>query len=192
MTGNEIIKLFNLILDDTSELSATEELALANRIYKKICIKPYEFLKKEAIGTLSDTLPYIALPTDFCFIPDTPVDDYTKIIYVNNSPIRIVSFSDRRQTGVAYVDMTNSRLVLSTQPKADVYSYDYIRIPADLTLTTSPVFPVANEVIAFGMATDSFIIQQWDKAKSYAPENQAKYESGICDIDYYNSNLVTL
>lgn len=192
MTGQNIIDLFHTLTDDTSELSTTEELALANRIYKKICIKPYEFLKKEATGTLSDTVPYIALPADFCFIPDTPVDDYSKMVYVNGSPIRVVSFSDRREQGVAYVDMTNSRLVLSTQPKAVTYSFDYIRIPADLTLTTSPVFPVANEAIAFGMATDSFIIQQWDKAKSYANENQAKYESGIRDIDYYNSNLITL
>ena len=199
MNTQEIIEMFELYLDDTSELSSVEELALANRVYKKIMLKTYEFAKKDGTGTLSTTLPYVSLPTDFAFIPDTVSDEFPKVIYVgsNNDIYKVVNYSDRRkytnQSNFCYIDFANQRLVFTRQPiSADAYSFDYIYIPADLTLSTSPVFPVCHEIIAHGMAIDSYIIQQFDKARSYAPENQMKYESALEYLDSYNSDLISL
>lgn len=198
MTGQEIITLFETMMDDTSELSSSEELALANRIYKKICISPLECLKKMATGTTSTSVPYVTLPTDFLYIPDnSKYEESPKVVYVGTAKYTVISFADQReysdQDGYAYVDLANSRLVFTKQPTiAQTYYFTYIYIPADITLFTSPVFPICHEAIAYGMCVDSYIIQQFDKAKSYASENQAKYDSAISDLKYYNSNLISL
>lgn len=192
LTGKEIINLFNLLVDDTSELSEAEELALMNRVYKKIVFRPYEFMKKEVNGVVDGC--YIYVPNDFGFIPDS-ADSRQKVFYVNNNPVSLINYSDRRQfenlDGYAYQQLSHNRLVLTKQPSSNFsYSIDYIFIPDDITLETTPVFPVFNEVISYGMAVDSYIIQQFDKARSYAAENNAKMKELIENLDYYNSNLI--
>lgn len=199
--------IFHIYTDDTSELSSVEELALLNRIYKQICRqKPWEFLKTEKTGTLSASVPYVALPTDFQQFSEnnqstenttgasSDIADRVVFVGTQRTPYKIVNFSDRNQyynkDGYCYLDFANQRLVFTLQPSSALtYSYDYIKTPADLTLATSPVFTVANEIIAFGMATDSYIIQIFDKARSYAPENNAKYTEGLADLSFYNANL---
>lgn len=199
MTAQQIIDLFHLIMDDTSDLSTAEELIIANKIYKKLCIKPYEFLKKEKAGTLSDSLAYVDLPADFMMIPDNIVDhDSPKKVYVGPGErlYDVINFSDRRNhtnaDGYCYIDFANQRLVFTKQPIAEAYSYDYIYIPADLTISDSPIFPVCHEIIAHGMAIDSYIIQQYPHAQSYQRENQAMFDSFLTDLDYYNSNLINI
>ena len=199
MTAQQIIDFFHLLMDDTSDLSTAEELIVLNKIYKKICIKPYEFLKVEEAGTLSASDTYVALPADFLMIPDNIVDhDSPKKVYVgsDNRIYNVINFADRRSykdtDGFCYIDFANQRLTFTLQPKAEAYSYDYIYIPADLAIGDTPVIPVCQEVLAYGLATDSYIIQQFPKAQSYANENMAKFNSLLNDIDYYNSNLVNI
>lgn len=199
MIGQQILDLFHLIMDDTSELSTAEELIILNIVYKKICIKPYEFLKVEKAGTLSGSVVYVDLPTDFLMIPDNIVDhDSPKKVYVGSDEriYEVINFADRRDhtntDGYCYVDFANQRLVFCKQPSAEAYSYDYIKIPTDIAVGTSPIFSVANEVIAYGMAVDNFIMQQFPKAQSYINENQAKYQSALDTLDYYNSNLINI
>lgn len=208
MLTSEIIELFETYLDDTTELSSSEELALANRIYKDICRKrPWEFLKVPATGTLSISVPYVALPADFMYVAEnhnftdnsyeTEDNQAGKVVFVgtNYQPYRVINYSDRRQyrdiDGYCYIDFANSRLVFTKQPTtASSYEFDYIKTPTDLTLATSPVFPSDfHPMIAFGMATDGFTIQLFDKARSYAVENQIKYEQYMRDLAYYNSQL---
>lgn len=206
MNGQQIIDLYRLLVDDTTELSSTEELALANRIYKKICrTKVWEFLRTEKSGTLSGSVPYVALPTDFLFLTennqlseDTVGASSTengKVILVGTSrrPFKVINFSDRYRyedkDGYAYVDLANSRLVFTKQPSAEAYVYDYIKDPADLTVSTSPLFPVAHEVISYGMAIDGFLMQLYPKNESYAPENQVKYTEALSELEFYNANL---
>lgn len=195
MLTSEIISIFELYLDDTTELSSAEELSLANRIYKKICrARPWEFLKKEASGSIVNGV--ITLPTDFAFLVDNGnLDTGYKVIYVgtNKDPYKIVNYSERNQhigqSNVAYVDLGASQII-TMLPVNSTYTFDYIKIPADLTLATSPVFPIAHEIIAWGMAVDGYIIQQFPKANSYLGENQAKYNSDLADLAYYNSQLI--
>ena len=206
LTAQEIIDLFNLYVDDSSELSTDEELALLNRIYFKVCRqKPWEFLKTEKAGTLSASVPYVTLPDDFLFFSAnnqttenttaTSATDSDRVVYVGTGrrPYKVINFSDRYQyenkDGFCYADIANSRLYFTKQQAAESYVYDYIKLPAALELDDNPIFPVANDMLAYGMATDSYIIQIFDKARSYAPENNAKYQEGFADLAFYNANL---
>ena len=209
MITSEIITNFELFVDDTTELSAQEELSLANKIYRRVLnYRPWEFLKKEATGTLSTSVAYVSLPADFAYMAEN--NQYTnnsaaidnnaspKVVFVgtNYNPYQIINFSDRRQyrnqAGYAYIDIVNSRLVFTAQPTAaESYEFDYIHNPADLTTATSPIFPSRfHEIIYHGMASEDYIIQQFDKAKSYVVENQNKYLDYLRDMSYWNSQLI--
>lgn len=209
MTSAELIAKFELYVDDGTELSTAEELSLLNKIYHKVCDdRPWEFLKKTATGTTSTTVPYIALPSDFGYIAEnysytddsvsTQINSAPKVIFVGTSysPYYIINFSDRRQylnkKGYAYVDIVNSRLVFTAQPTtAEAIEYDYIHIPTDLIISTSPIFPARfHDVIYHGMATDDYSIQQFDKSRSYADENTIKYNDYMKSMAYWNSQLL--
>tara|TARA_R110000868_G_scaffold9504_1_gene47155 strand:- start:5580 stop:6218 length:639 start_codon:yes stop_codon:yes gene_type:complete len=209
MTGATIITTFELQVNDVTELSSVEELALANRVYKKICREqPWEFLKKQDAGSiLTDaTGSYITLPADF--IAFTENFTYTnnsisvennaapKVIFTGTSytPNQIINWSDRRQylnsQGYAYVDIANSKIRFTAAPADATYEFDYYYTPDDLTTATSPVFPADfHNIIVFGMAVENDILQLSEKAKSYAAENQAKYSQYLLDLKYYNANL---
>ena len=212
MTGQEIITRFELQVSDMTELSSVEELAIANRVYRKICTnRPWEFLKTAATGSalLQDaTGYYITMPADFAFfslnynstdnsIGDNGTSQPARIfIGANYQPYTIVNFADRTQyrnhSNIAYLDFANSKIrLLGTPPDTSYYGFDYIKFPAALTTATSPVFPEAyHEAIVFGMAVEDDILQKSPKASSYAPENQAKFDSMIADLAYWNSQLI--
>jgi hypothetical protein len=210
MKASEIISdIFELYLDDTTELSSDEELALLNRIYKKICRnRPWEFLKKPATGSIlsSGTTYYITLPTDFAFLAENNQSTDNSVSVNNNSspkvifvgsamkPYQVVNFSDRRQylnkSGFAYVDLANNRIVFTAQPDGSTYEFDYIKVPTTLTANDEPIFPEDfHPMIGFGMAVDGFIMQLFEKARSYAAENQNKYNDYLRDLAYYNSQF---
>jgi hypothetical protein len=53
------------------------------------------------------------------------------------------------------------------------------------------VFPERFEPVLFhGMCVDDYMIQQSDKLKSYARENQAKYEQKLSDMRMWNAKLI--
>lgn len=205
MTGTQLIALFAQYVDDSTELSTVEELVLLNKIYHQVLdSRPWEFLKKEWASTTTSA-NYVALPTDFRYF--LPTQNYTdnsepnsadKIIYVGTDTYKVINWSDRRQytnsKGYCYVDIVNSRLYFTTTPGAGLaISADYIYVPADVTASTEPIFPETYQhVIYHGMAIDDMIIQLFDKARSYAPENKAMYDSYMRALVYYNSNLINL
>ena len=203
MTAQQIIDdIFHLYTDDTTELSTTEELALLNRVYLKICSnRPYEFLKTNATGSI--TSGAITLPSDFLYLTENTQttnisvgqgEKVSKAIFVGTSktPYKIINYSDRENgsSNEAYIDYSASQIKFVDTTLSDTYSFDYIKIPENLILDSTPIFPSPfHPAIGYGMATDGFIIQLFDKAKSYATENQAKYNSYISDLNYYNSQL---
>lgn len=207
MIASEIISRFETQVDDMTELSSVDELILLNKIYKKILAgRPYEFLKKAFSGTQSTAVPYVALPSDFCYLSYN--NNYTEdnqiakqpVVFVQSGsawqPYKIISYSDRRQyrdkTGYAYIDIVNSRLVFTSQPtSAAAIEFDYIYDPANLTASDAPIIPERFQwSIVYGMAVDDDIIQKSDKAKSYAAENQGKYNSEISDLNFWNARLI--
>lgn len=207
-TGTELIQQFELYVDDTTELSSSEELTLLNKIYHQILdSRPWEFLKKEWSGTTT-ALNYVALPTDFRHFCETQnyTDNSTqtelgkssKVVYVNNNPYQVINWSDRRQyansNSYCYLDIVNSRLYFTNTPGTGLsISADYIYKPADLALTDSPIFPDSyHPMIYHGMAVDDMIIQLFDKARSYAQENKAIYDGYMRALTYHNANLIDI
>ena len=211
MTATEIITTFELIVNDVTELSTSEELALLNRVYNRICTeRPWEFLKTQTSGTMSgsgDGGFYITTPSDFAYFVEN--NQYTdnaigiqnnaapKVIYVgsNYTPYQIVNFSDRRSyrtvAGYAYLDLANSKIYFTGTPLSTTYEFDYLKVPAALTAGDTPVIPTRFQpMLAFGMASENDILQLSPKATSYAPENQAKYLSYLQDMSYWNSLLI--
>lgn len=206
-TAQELITKFELQVDDTTELSSSEELALLNKIYTDICsAMAWEFLKKAHTATTSTTVPYIDLPSGFQYI--TVNSNYTSSAYEANRPVvfvgtsftpyQVVSFSDRRQyrnqDGYCYVDIVNNRLYFTLQPtSAQSVEFDYAYLPEALTLTDSPVFPARfHDMIPYAMAVEDTIIQQSDKAKSYKSDNEKKYKDSMDDMAYWNSQLIQM
>ena len=203
MIASDIILRFELQTDDSTDLSSDEELSLLNKVYTKICAdRPWEFLKKEGTGSTSTTLPYVALPSDFQYVLSNNIleNDNIASVFVGTdfSPYKIISWSDRRnyrnQDGYAYIDLPNSRLVFTLQPTASkTIEFDYVSTPPTLTLSDTPLIPDRfQDMIYHGMMIEDTIIQQSDKAKSYAPENQSKYKSYFDDMCYWNANLIIM
>lgn len=202
MITSDIIQKFELQLDDSTELSSSEELDLANKIYQKVCsYRPWEFLKKTATGTIASG--QISLPTDFAYVStnaqstEPSVADSTdtapKVVYVgsNLTPYPIINFSDRRQyanKNVCYIDPSDSKIKFIVDPGSTSYEFDYIKVPADLTLSTSPIFPARfHDIIVYGMAADDYVIQQSDLTKGLLQANQRQYDEVLRNMSYANA-----
>lgn len=199
-TAQDIITKFELYLDDTSELSSSEELDLLNKVYLDVCSdRPWEFLKKQASGTvLTDTVgSYITIPTDFSMF--TTKDEQNKpIIYIGSSydEYKVVNFSDRReyreQSGYAYMDMANGKIYFTFAPSSTTYEFDYCKIPALITLSpaTTPIFPSAFwYLLVHLMAVDGYIVQLFQKDRAYTKEHQQEADRWLTKLAYYNANL---
>lgn len=194
MTGTEIITRFNLQIDDASELSDTEALALANEVYDDIANdRPWEWLRASFSGSTSTSVAYIALPSDFKAMMasyTTPDGELVPAVFVGTTydPYLIIPYSQRMNylntDGYAYIDPINSRLVFCLQPvtvKAAIY--DYVKVHTALTTGTSPLFRAGlHKIIPYGMAAAFNPIEGTDKNISYQGENQKKYDDILTDM----------
>lgn len=209
MTKQEIITKFELFIDDTTDLSSSEESDLFDKWYRIICNhKPWEFLKKAASGTLSTSLPYVSLPTDFSYL--TTNSNYSEsasteasspVVFVGSDALgyqeyRVISWSDRRQyrnqDGFCYLDIPNSRLYFTKQPaRALGYEFDYKAFPTVLLVSETPLIPLAyQDALYHAMCSDDNIIQQSDKARSYKAENDDRFATILSQMEYWNANLI--
>lgn len=210
MTGAQIIAAFEQYVDDTTELSSSEELALLNKWYYRVCSwKTWELYKKEKTGSMTTTTT-ITLPDDFENLVEnynytdnqysTEINAKPVVIFITSgnttSVVQVINWSDRRQyannAGYCYVDLALGQIVFcGAQPSGATYSYDYKYTPEALTTSTSPTFPTRfHDMLYHGMATDDMIIQLFDKARSYAKENKSAYDSYMADMSSWNSQLL--
>ena len=207
MTKLELITKAQLYLDDTSDLSTTEWSDLFDKMYRKVnSDRPWEGTKKEGAGTMSTTVPYVALASDFLFLTqnynstDSSELAVRPVVFVGTAyePYDVVSWSDRRsyrdQSGYAYIDWTNMRLVFTKQPaSAEAVEFDYHGQNTALTDGQSPWFPAEyHDLLVHMMVADDFVIQQSDKAKSYRPENERMAKEYMEDMAWWNSQLIQI
>lgn len=208
----DIILKFEQYVDDNSELSSADELDLANKKYQEVCDdRQWEILKKSASGqiTISGGVASITVPSDFReFVINNEATDNSisvennaspRVIFVGAAytPYQVINFADRRQylntVGYAYIDWSQNKIIFTAPPTnlADLaYEFDYIKVPADLTLLTSPVFPARFwDVIYHLMAVDDQIIQIQDRAHSYMNENQAMAKNILARMYMWNAQL---
>jgi hypothetical protein len=197
MITSDIILRYELQVDDASELSSAEELALANEVYTEICDdRPWEWSKTTATGTTSTSVPYIALPADFKELSLNR--DNRSVIFVGTdyAEYLVIPFSSRRDyrdmDGFAYIDIATSRLYFTKQPTtAKTIEYDYVKIPAALTAPTAPLVTTDQfgKLIAYGMAAKFNNIELSDKGSSYQRENQVQYYNILSDMRIIDSNI---
>lgn len=207
MTKQEIITKAQLYLDDTTDLSDAELSDLFDMKYRDLnSRKPWEGTKKVGTGTTSTSVPYIALALDFLYLTQnanhtgSEYEAQRPVVYVGTTyePYQVVSWSDRRsyrdQDGYAFIDWPNLRLQFTAQPtSAKAVEYDYHGTMTELGDAGVPWFPEEFHPWLFHeMVVDDFIIQQSDKAKSYAIENQQKADRYYNNMCYWNSNLVQM
>jgi len=210
MIASEIITNFELQISDITELSTSEEYIVMNRVYQRVCSdRAWEFLKTALTGTLLGSGIdgfYITVPTDFSFFYDNynwtdnsiavQLNANPRVIYIgtNKAPYQVVNYSDRYKYlgngGYCYLDLANNRIVFTGIPIATTYFMDYIKFPATLTASDTPVIPNRfQDILVYGMAVENDIVQLSPKAKSYAPENQALYENYLADLALWNAQL---
>lgn len=189
LNTSDIIQKFELFIGDSTELSTTEEVDLV----QKVCTKIYnsdewEFLKKEATGTINGT--EISQPSDF----DRNLSVQRIYIGTNKREFIQVPFDRRRefdnQNGYFYYDARQGKFIF-TVAQNDTYSYDYLYIPETVDLVSSnPVMPVRfYDMVYHAMCLDSDIINLSDKARSYAQVNEAKYASILADMQSWNKKI---
>lgn len=205
MTAAQIIEKFELYVDDSTELSSQEELDLLNKVYLRIAsLRDWKIFTKEATGSMASTTT-ITLPSDFDHLTETY--NYTDnsisteigakpvYVYINNVAYQVVNWADRRQyannNGVCYVDLINSVIKFPVaQSSGATYSFDYKYVPTALTTSDSPTFPARfHDAIYHGMCVDDMVIQLFDKARSYASENQSMYDRYLTEMAYWDAQL---
>lgn len=186
---SDIIQSFGLYFGDETSLSTVESLALVQKKYNEVLMsEEWEFLKTTASGTMAGT--DITQPADF----DRMTTDQQIYIGSGSQNFQVVPFTDRRrydnQRGFFYYDAKNEKFV-STQSVSDTYSFDYIYVPPALDLVSSnPVFPVRfYDMLYHAMCIDSDIINMSDKARSYAKENEFKYQQFLNSMKSWNKKL---
>jgi hypothetical protein len=209
MKPEDIITLFEQYVDDATELSSVQELALLQKIYAKVWTdKPWEFAKATASGTFALTTPNIPKPSDFSsFLENNQYTDNTvsiennaasKVIFIGAAyqPYQIINWSDRRQyrtrLGYAYLDLPNTGISLTGTPTApDLYEFDYKKVAPTLVLGTAiPGIPTDYQHMLYhGMAVDDEVIQRWPRAQAYAPDNQAAYNDFLQRMQLWNASL---
>lgn len=206
MTATEITAYFETFVDDLTELSTENELTLLNKWYQIICDdRPWEFLKKEATGTMASTTS-IPVPSDFgYFLENRLMTDNSDNFDNNAKPVgilingtkwlQIINWSDRRQytnrDGFAYYDAQSGTITTTyPQPSGATYSFDYKKIPDDLTANQSPLFPSRfHKMLGHAMASDDMIIQLFDKSRSYRNEHLGQYGSYLAQMAQWNADL---
>lgn len=204
-TGKQIIEEFELQVDDGTELSTDEEYTVLNRVYREVLDhKDWLFLLKP-LSLETNGTNEIELPEDFNRLVQSGqytnrfIDSrYPFVLFVgeNQEPYYYVNYLDREQyrnqSGYFYIDMVTNKVVFTQAPQSGLKVLgDYIYTPDDITEDTSPVFPtIYHDVLVYGMAIDDFIIQMFDKGKSYAPENKMKYDKKLKALSSWNDSFI--
>lgn len=203
-TKAEIMADAQLYVGDTSDLSSNDLSNLFDKKYRKVnANRPWEYTKKTASLTQSTTLPYVALPSDFLY----PVQNYNyadsrsyaegPVVLVGGtySPYTLIPFSDRNRyrdaSNKAYFDLANSRIYFTKQPTAaNTFTFDYHAALTPPALNESPAFPESfHPIIYHEMVADDFMIQLFDKARSYRDENMAEARRYLADMASWDFNL---
>lgn len=195
MTTAQIIDKFRLYVDDSSELSSAQELALAEKIYRQVLDEhDFEFLKKEYSGTTSGD--YISLPSDFknIAINYTQDGEPEQVVFVGSTfeVYKVIPFSERRSyrdhSNCCYIDKRQNRLYFTSTPSSGLaVEFDYIYNPDALTTGTSPVFDaIHHDIIYHGMVMDYYSIEQTEKGRAYFSENSAWYQKFLTRMKNVN------
>lgn len=203
-TGQDFIDKFELYKDDTTELSSDEELDLVNKILTEIYIDgPWEWLRKSYTGPTTEA-GAISVPADFRHLMANYTEDETNptmnqiVVYVGSTPYKVIPMAAAtKYIGMgqyAYVDVAAKKIrFVNGLAQGTTVTFDYQYRPTAVTLLTSPDLPEDfHPMVIHAMSIDDDIIQIFERARSYAQENQAKYVGYMTRLRRYNNTLVNI
>lgn len=200
---SDVIKDFELFMDDTTELSTVEEIRIAEKHSQRIANQyPWLKLRKEGSGTVASRT--VALPTRFDYLVEnyneTAMNEYADgpvvLVGTSRKPYKVVSYEDRKRyvdrNGYVYVDISNDVLAFTgSDANGETVSFDYQEYPATLTDASDTLWIPDRFVPALyhSMCVDDFVIQQSEKARSYRDENLAAAQMWINEMRAWDGRL---
>ncbi len=190
MTGQELKSYVEDIIEET--FSDSKFLSLLNREKRKLERKRnWNFLKafdNSNTSASGDTyLTMKTLPTDFM----SPISMY---ISGDSYPYKEVPFVDREnwqnRSRVYYIDYINSQMGI-TAPQNGTINLYYKKKTADLTLLTSPVFPVQyHEILAYGIIEGWYLGEDTDDLNNKkAMYWQREYNDMLNDMKQWDAMI---
>lgn len=204
MQPDEIIKQFEVYVDDLTELSSAEEYSLLSKVLDTIYNdRSWEFLRKAgtAVTTTATTAP---LPADFVsFMNNYTEDPYNNIpekavVYVGNVPYQIIPMGARNQFvggNYAYADILAGTITFTISVGSNqTVTFDYKYQPSAITSNASIIALPATfrRYIPQVMAIDDDIIQKMEKARSNYDANMAVFNKLMRDLAHYNARFLNV
>ncbi len=187
LNGEQIIAGFHRYVDDSTELSPAEDLALANKkLHELANDRGWEWCRKTLTATISSDTTFVTLPDDFRFPVEDTEHDLGFAFYIGESVYPIFNYNQRMShKGHAYFDFGAKKLYLPTSHITGAFQLDYYGEPDDLTLETYPPFRGGfHPIIYHMMAVDFEIMERSEKARSYRQENEAAIANYMEDMQY--------
>lgn len=202
MQPDDIIKQFEVYVDDLTELSTDEEYSLLTKVINSVCNdRSWEFLRKTAsvTTTTSKTAP---VPADFVSVmnnySENPYNNIPEIpvAYVGGIPFKFIPRGTAMQkVGGNYVtvDLVNKTIEFLTDIGAGkVVTFDYKYQPSPITSNSSPIAlpELAHRYLGQVMAIDDDIIQKTEKARSNLQANSVARAQMLRDLAHYNARFL--
>lgn len=199
-TPDDIIKQFEVYVDDLTELSTQEEYVLLSKVIQEICNdRSWEFLR--TAGSVSTTTINSApLPANFSAIMnnyyesvEAPQPDRA-VAYVNgDAHFFIPAGSARQRQGkYCYIDLATKTLKFTNDIGQGVtVEFDYKKRPDPITTNASEIV-IPEEVryyIAPIMAIDDDVIQKSEKARSNIQMNMLSKGKLLRDLSHINARF---
>lgn len=197
MQPDEIIKQFNVYVDDTSELSSEEEYTLLTKTLNSIYNdRSWEFLRKTATVTTT-TATTAPLPSDFVSVMNNYSNDEWNnmpekaIVYVGGIPYEFIpaGMATQKAGGAyVYIDIRNKLLTFTTSIGAgQVCTFDYKYQPDAITSNSSDIAlpSTVRHYLGQVMSIDDDVIQKTEKARSNYQANSIARAQLIRDLAHY-------
>lgn len=201
MQPEDIIKQFEVYVDDLTELSTQEEYVLLSKVIQEVCNdRSWEFLRKTGIVS-TDTINSAPLPSDFSALMPNYYESYEApypdriVVYANGSPYFLIPAGSQRQKqgNYCYIDLASKRIKFIGNIGVGVaLEFDYKLRPEAITSNASVVV-LPEEVryyLAQIMAIDDDIIQKSEKARSNVQMNLMAKGKLLRDLAHINARFI--
>lgn len=189
-TPAEIIRQFEVYVDDLTELSTDEEYALLNKILRTIYAnRNWEFLRKQA--TVVFTEPNAGqLPNDFMSLMENYEDEIR--VFIGSYPYEVISMKDKRGNSYKtafYIDLAENKIKCTQDIGiGTTVDFDYKYLPEKIKTTDAEdasaiVLPeIVRHYLPQIMAIDDDIIQKTEGGRSNIKLNIMSAKDLLTDL----------
>jgi len=195
MQPEDIIKQFEVYVDDLTELSTDEEYLLLTKVLQSVYNdRSWEFLRKTASVSVNGTTG--TLPVDFVSVMNNySENDYNSIpeiavAYVGGIPYRFIprGIATMKKGNTCYIDLANKQIVFTQSIGSQTVTFDYKYRPDPITSNLSEIALPEDfrRYIPQVMAIDDDIIQKTERARSNQQINLLARKELLRDLAHYD------